>query len=170
MLEKCVAPADFRGDPRVPGLRLGCGSWARSPLHFFTLCRTRWEGSRGSRGWAGRMRTAPALCAMEAPTLGALPLPRGEPEAQVKERGRLAFPHQPPLRPCSPRPPPNNKQLVEDLHFMKIGWEDKGVSLCCSVTYLETVPTLKPVSGSGERGVPPLLFLAWGNPAGEWLG
>ena len=48
------------------------------------------------------------------------------------------------LWPLAP-PPQHNEQLVENLHFMKIGWKDKGVCLCCpsSLARLGTVPALE---------------------------
>lgn len=55
--------------------------------------------------------------------------------------------------------PPHNEQLVESLHFMEIGWKDKGVSLlCCPVLppwpMWEGSPSLRPIFGSGDRGSP----------------
>lgn len=78
----------------------------------------------------------------------------------------MAFPSSAPLLFLWPlAPPQHNEQLVENLHFMKIGWKDKGVSLCCPVLppwpVWELSPPLRPVCKVLEKeGL--LLFLASG--------
>lgn len=78
----------------------------------------------------------------------------------------MAFPSSAPLLFLWPlAPPQHNEQLVENLHFMKIGWKDKGVSLCCPVLppwpVWELYPPLRPACKVLEKeGL--LLFLALG--------
>lgn len=159
----------FEGTPGCPGSgRPPCPAselWgARPPLRGCSRDRTRWEGSQGARG-PGRMPAAPALC---RPLRGAPPAARqgwgGGGRAQVKERRLVAFPGSAALLlPWPLAPPPHNEQLVENLHFMKIGQKDKGVSLCCPVLLpwpiWEPSPPLRPIFGSREREPPSLLSL-----------
>lgn len=109
----------------------------------FSQDRTRWESHR-----AGRMRAAPALCP-KSPSKFFLSGPRGpetsDAETQVKEKGGVALPQAPP--PWSLAPPTHNEQLVENLHFMKIGLKNKGVSLCCPVLPTWPIWVLSPPRG-----------------------
>lgn len=80
--------------------------------------------------------------ALSLPLSEALPLAREDlspqllsPKTQVKETGWVAFPYgaPPPSLLAPDSPPTHNEQLVENLHFMKIGLKNKGVSLYYTV-------------------------------------
>lgn len=91
------------------------------------------------------------------------------PKTQVKEKGWASLPYAAPSFSPGPRlPPTHNEQLVENLHFMKIGLKNKGVSLYCPALPPWPIWVLSPPWGNSlvleEEG--PLLFLADGQLVG----
>lgn len=158
-----------------PALRLSAGREATAP---WTSAAATGRGGRGSRAPAGQEGCGPRPPSEWPPPAGSFLWPEGDPSAlkgelktRVQERGLVAFPLSAPptLSPGSPHPQ-HNEQLVENLHFMKIGWKTKG-SLYVAQSFppwplWELSPPLRPIFGSQERGFPSLSSL--GQPEGRF--